>query len=101
MTRSMTDASANLLALVGAIPVDKLRFLTADRRRAYRFRSLLEAVKVHELRSGRARKLLTYRISRPATDGPPAARARFALPDGCLDAPDLLFARAGRGAHRG
>jgi len=65
------------------------------------FRSLLDAVKVHELRAGRARKLLTYRINRPATDGAPAARARFALPDGFLDAPDLLFARAGGGARHG
>jgi hypothetical protein len=59
------------------------------------FRSLLEAVKVHDLRAGRARKLLSYRVVRPETDGAPAGRARFSLAGGHLDAPDLVFVRAG------
>ncbi len=63
------------------------------------FRSLLEAVKVHDLRAGRARKLLSYRIIRPGTDGAPDARASFALSDGRLDAPDLVFTRVGPGVH--
>lgn len=64
------------------------------------FRSLLDAVKAHELRAGRARKFLSYRVVRPGTDGAPAERARFALGDGALDAPDLVFVRRG-GAESG
>ncbi|MBI4704017.1 MAG: hypothetical protein HY744_23155 [Deltaproteobacteria bacterium] len=63
--------------------------------------SLLDAVKVHDLRAGRARKLLSYRVVRPGTDRAPAARARFVLPDGLLDAPELVFTRAGPGARYG
>jgi hypothetical protein len=64
-------------------------------------RMLLEAVKVHELRAGRARKLLSYRIVRPGTDGAPLARTQFLLAEGCLDAPDLIFSQAGAGVRRG
>jgi hypothetical protein len=59
------------------------------------FRSLLEAVKVHDLRAGRARKLLSYRVVRPGSRGAPAGRACFALAGGHLDAPDLVFVHAG------
>lgn len=62
-------------------------------------RSLLEAVKVHDLRAGRAKRLLSYRVVRPGTDGAPGGRACFGLPDGRLDAPDLVFSRFG--AHDG
>ncbi|MEK7444520.1 MAG: hypothetical protein AABZ70_06665 [candidate division NC10 bacterium] len=65
------------------------------------FRSLLEAVKVHDLRAGRAKKILSYRVIRPGTDGAPTARARFILSDGHLDAPDLVFTRAGSGSRHG
>jgi hypothetical protein len=65
------------------------------------FRSLLEVVKVYELRAGRARKLLSYRLERPGGDGAPAARARFALAGGQLDAPDLVFVRAAAGSRDG
>ena len=58
------------------------------------FRSLLEAVKVHGLRAGRAREFLSYRVLRAESDGAPAGRARFVLADGQLDAPDLVFVRA-------
>jgi len=59
------------------------------------FRSLLDAVKAHDLHAGRTRKLLSYRIARPATDGAPSARARFVFTDGRLDAPSLVFTKAG------
>jgi len=55
-------------------------------------RALLAAVKAHDLRSGRDRRYLSYRIAadRNARSGP---RARFAFVEGDLDAPDLLFRR--------
>jgi hypothetical protein len=59
------------------------------------FRALLDAVKVHDLRAGRMQKLLSYRIVSPATDGAPLERARFALADGWLDAPNVVFTKAG------
>jgi hypothetical protein len=59
------------------------------------FRCLLDAVKVHDLRAGRARRLLSYRIVHPGTDGARVGRARFALTDGWLDAPDLVFTKPG------
>lgn len=58
------------------------------------FRSLLEAVKAHGLRAGRARVFLSYRVVRAGSDGAPTGRARFVLADGQLDAPDLVFVRA-------
>ncbi len=68
--------------------------------RAADFRALLEAVKAHDLRAGRSRRWLAYRLQRPAA-GAAAARARFAGADGCLDAPDLIFLRAGAGERDG
>jgi hypothetical protein len=62
------------------------------------FRSLLDAVKVHDLRAGRARRVLSYRVIRPGPGKAPAERAHFALSDGTLDAPDLVFVRHGLGA---
>jgi hypothetical protein len=62
------------------------------------FRSLLEAVKVHDLRAGRARKLLSYRVVRLEAGGAPAGRACFSLAGGNLDAPDLVFVHAGSAA---
>jgi hypothetical protein len=58
------------------------------------FRSLLEAVKAHGLRGGRARAFLSYRVVRAGSDGAAAGRARFVLADGHLDAPDLVFVRS-------
>jgi hypothetical protein len=58
------------------------------------FRSLLEAVKAHGLRAGRARVFLSYRVVRAESDGAPTGRARFVLADGRLDAPDLVFVRS-------
>lgn len=65
------------------------------------FRGLLDAVKAHDLRGGRARSFLSYRVVHPGTDGAPAPRARFTRPDGRLDAPDLVFTRAAPGSRHG
>jgi hypothetical protein len=65
------------------------------------FRSLLEAVKAHGLRAGRAREFLSYRVVRAGSDGAPAGRARFVLADGQLDAPDLVFVRSAPRAGHG
>jgi hypothetical protein len=65
------------------------------------FRMLLEAVKVHDLRAGRARRLLSYHVVRPENDGAAAGRARFFVTEGHLDAPDLVFHRAEPGGGRG
>jgi hypothetical protein len=55
-------------------------------------RTLMAAVKAHELRNGKDRRYLSYRINRDknARDG---ERARFTFAEGALDAPDLLFRR--------
>jgi hypothetical protein len=63
------------------------------------FRSLLDAVKAHAVRSGRIRSLLSYGIDRPIRNGPADPRARFSTETGSLDAPDLVFKRAGGGDH--
>jgi hypothetical protein len=63
------------------------------------FRSLIEAVKVHDLRAGRVRPMLSYRIAKPGRDEAPGTRARFALSSGTLDAPDLVFTRASSGGR--
>lgn len=60
-------------------------------------RALLDAVKAHDLRAGRVRRFLSYRIERQP-GGAPVARACFELADGSLDAPDLVFTRAAAGA---
>jgi len=60
------------------------------------FRRLLEAIKLHELRAGRTRKLLSYRVVRGG-NGAARGRARFALAEGRLDAPDLVFTRSAPG----
>jgi hypothetical protein len=65
------------------------------------FRSLIDAVKVHELRAGRARALLSYRIVRESPDGVRLGRTRFAFTDGRLDAPDLVFEKAEGDARDG
>jgi len=65
------------------------------------FRSLLEAVKAHGLRAGRAREFLSYRVVRAGSDGAPAGRARFLLAGGQLDAPDVVFVRSGPRAGDG
>jgi hypothetical protein len=57
------------------------------------FRLLLDAVKAHDLRAGRNRRFLSYRVERSRTNGAADARARFDLPDGTLEAPDLTFSR--------
>ena len=64
------------------------------------FRSLVDAVKAHALRAGRARGLLSYRIGKPSQDTSPRARARFVLPGGTLDAPNLMFTSARSGGRR-
>lgn len=61
------------------------------------FRLLLEAVKAHDLRSGRNRRHLSYGVAQAAANGSREARARFELPDGALDAPDLVFYRQNPG----
>ncbi len=53
-------------------------------------RTLMAAVKAHDLRAGRDRRYLSYRIPREKVPGE-GGRARFALEEGDLDAPDLLF----------
>ena len=63
------------------------------------FRFLLEAVKVHDLRAGRARKSLSYRIVVPADGAKSSARAIFSLAEGRLDAPDILFSKPGSGGR--
>ncbi len=59
-------------------------------------RTLLAAVKAHDLRAGKDRRHLSYRIGRQrnARDG---ERASFAFEEGELDAPDLLFRRGDGG----
>src|SRR5437773_2128494 len=64
------------------------------------FRSLVDAVKAHALRAGRARGLLSYRIGKPSQDTSPRARARFVLPGGTLDAPNLMCTSARSGGRR-
>jgi len=64
------------------------------------FRSLVDAVKAHALRAGRALGLLSYRIGKPSQDTSPRARARFVLPGGTLDAPNLMFTSARSGGRR-
>jgi hypothetical protein len=61
------------------------------------FRSLLDAVKAHELRAGKNRSLLSYRIARSCKDASPIAYARFATATGTLEAPGLVFSRARSG----
>jgi hypothetical protein len=63
------------------------------------FRLLLDAVKAHGVRSGKMRKLLSYGIDRPAGNGAGELRAKFSTDSGTLDAPDLIFKRAGGGDH--
>lgn len=55
-------------------------------------RTLLAAVKAHNLRAGRDRRYLSYRIHRDK-DPRNGERARFAFEEGEFDAPDLLFRR--------
>ena len=57
------------------------------------FRLLLDSVKAHDLRTGRNRRFLSYRVERPRTNGSPDARAQFGTSEGTLDAPDLVFSR--------
>jgi hypothetical protein len=73
---------------------------TAAFDRVEDFRSLVDAVKAHDLRAGRARGLLSYRIGKPCQDASTQARARFALSDGTLDAPNLVFTSARSGGRR-
>ena len=65
------------------------------------FRTLIEAVKVHDLRAGRSRNQLSYRIPKEARKAPHRSRARFATSEGLLDAPDLVFTSAKSGGLRG
>jgi hypothetical protein len=65
------------------------------------FRTLLDSVKAHDLRAGRLRSSLSYRIARPAVDGEPPPRARFTTTSGSLDAPALVFTQAGRADRHG
>lgn len=62
------------------------------------FRSLLSAVKAHDLRGGRDRRFLSYRIERSRSNGGNGERALLATAEGALDAPDLLFSGRGGGA---
>jgi hypothetical protein len=65
------------------------------------FRTLIEAVKLHDLRAGRSRIQLSYRIPKEARKAPHRARARFETSEGSLDAPDLVFTSAKSGGLRG
>jgi hypothetical protein len=65
------------------------------------FRILIEAVKVHDLRAGRNRNQLSYRIPRVPRKVPHQTRARFETSEGSLDAPDLVFTSAKTGGIRG
>ncbi|GAB4237675.1 MAG: hypothetical protein OHK0028_15010 [Deltaproteobacteria bacterium] len=55
-------------------------------------RTLLAAVKAHDLRAGRDRRYLSYRIV-PYRQPGGGARACFSFAEGDLDAPDLRFRR--------
>jgi hypothetical protein len=55
-------------------------------------RILIAAVKAHDLRAGKDRRHLSYRIHRDLNSRN-GERARFAFEEGELDAPDLLFRR--------
>lgn len=57
------------------------------------FRLLLDALKAHDLRAGKNRRFLSYRVERSETNGSPDVRARFLLSEGTLDGPDLIFSR--------
>jgi hypothetical protein len=65
------------------------------------FRTLIEAVKVHDLRGGRSRNQLSYRIPKEARQAPDRARARFETSEGSLDAPNVVFTSAKSGGLRG
>jgi len=57
------------------------------------FRLLLDAVKAYNLRTGRNRRFLSYKVEPPRANGSQGPRARFEVPGGTLDAPDLMFSR--------
>jgi hypothetical protein len=65
------------------------------------FRALLDSVKAHDLRAGRLRSSLSYRIARPAVNGEQPPRAQFTTTSGSLDAPALVFVQAGRADRHG
>jgi hypothetical protein len=58
-------------------------------------------VKVHDLRGGRSRNQLSYRIPKEARQAPDRARARFETSEGSLDAPNVVFTSAKSGGLRG
>lgn len=61
------------------------------------FRSLLSAVKAHDLRGGRDRPHLSYRVERSRSNGGIQERAVLETAEGTLDAPDLRFSRRAGG----